>query len=335
MRIGQFLPELLVFGALSAFFSPPAFAETPVAGAPAPLAETLTGDAKQDYEAGKHLYESGDYAGALSKFQSAAQASGDPRLFWDAAVCQRAMNHYAGAIALVHRYLDSHSPLIAPEATRKAQDFLGAAEARTARLDVQSSEPGALVSVDGEAQGAVPLAADARIDLGTHRLTVSKDGFVDYATPLTVETTADVHVTAVLAPMASSVALSVAPSSPSPEGRLVVRAGSRDTIAVDGTPLGVGTWTGTLAPGPHSVRVTEPDSIPSESEVVVEEHQTRSVDVALRPARHAARVPMWLWVAGSAVLAAGAVTAGYFIFKPSEPAAANPTMGSIGTATLP
>lgn len=336
MRLGLFLLlPLAVLGVVLSFVAP-AFAQTqtPAADATPPLSETLSGDAKQDYEAGRRLYKDGDYAGALTKFQSAAGASGDPRLFWDAAVCERAMQHYARAIALVHRYLDSHSPLIGAEATRKAEDFLTAAGERTARLDVESSELGAVVSVDGEPQGATPLTADARIDMGSHRVTVTKDGFVEYATTLTVETTADVHVSAVLAPMAATVALSVAPSAASPLGRLVVRAGSRDTIAVDGAPVGVGTWTGALAQGSHSVRVTEPESLPFESEVVVEENQTRSVDVTLRPARHGPRVPVWLWVAGGAVLAAGAVTAGYFIFKPSEPGAAPATQGSIYTVYL-
>jgi hypothetical protein len=301
-----------------------AFAQTPAADArPAPLTESLVGDAKQDYEVGRQLYEAGDYAGALSQFQSAAKASGDPRLFWNQAVCERAMQHYSRAIALVHRYLDSHSPLIGPDAANSAQDFLSAAEARTARLDVQSNEPGAWVAIDGEAQGAIPLGAETRIDLGTHRLTVSKDGFAEYATTLSVETSADVHVTAVMTPLAPA------------EGRLVVRAGSRDAIAVDGVPVAVGAWRGALAPGPHSVRVTEPSSNPFESEVVIEEHQTRSLDVTLRPAKRTRGVPAWLWIAGGTVLAAGAVTAGYFAFRSSEPSQGAALQGTAGTATLP
>jgi tetratricopeptide (TPR) repeat protein len=106
MRIVLCLHLAVLGGALSCFFfAPAAFAQTPVADAPVPpLAETLVGDAKQDYDAGKSLFEAGDYAGALSKFQSASRASGDPRLFWNQAVCERAMQHYARAIALVHRY---------------------------------------------------------------------------------------------------------------------------------------------------------------------------------------------------------------------------------------
>jgi hypothetical protein len=312
-----------VFGAAFSYAAPAAFAQTDSRTSTRPLAETLGGEAKKDYESGKRLYERADYAGALSRFQSASRASSDPRLLWDAAVCERAMQHYARAIALVRRYLDSHSPLIGPEAERDAQDFLSAANARTAHLDVQSSEPGAAVSLDGEPLGAVPLAADTRIDLGTHPLMVNKEGFAAYRTTLTVVSSADIHVTAVLLPVAH------------PEGRLAVHAGDKDTIAVDGSPAGVGAWTGVLPPGPHSVRITGPDSSPFESEVVIEEHQTRSIDVTLRPMRHAGGLPVWAWIAGGTVLAAGAITASYFAFKPSEPQSAALIQASIYTVHLP
>ncbi len=322
MRMGL-LWHWAVFGAAFWFAAPAAFAQTDGRTSTRPLAETLGGEAKQDYESGKRLFEGGDYAGALSRFQRASRASSDPRLLWDAAVCERAMQHYARAIALVRRYLDSHSPLIGPEAERRAQDFLSAASARTAHLDVQSSEPGAAVFVDGEPLGTVPLAADARIDWGTHPLMVNKEGFAAYSTTLTVVSSADIHLTAVLVPIAH------------PEGRLAVHAGSKDAIAVDGSPVGVGAWTGVLPPGPHSVRVTEPDSSPFESEVVIEEHRIRPIDVTLRPARRAGGLPAWAWIAGGTVLAAGVITAGYFAFKPSEPQATTLIQASIYTVHLP
>src|ERR1700690_2450877 len=293
MRIGGFIRRA-VFGASLWLAAPAPYAQTSEGAPPPSLADTLAGDAKEAYETGRRLYESGDYAAALAKFQSASRESSDPRLLWNAAVCERAMQHYARALALVHRYLDSHSPLIAPDAERDARDFLVAAETRTAHLDVQASEPGAMVTVDGEPQGAAPLAADTRIDVGTHRVTVTKDGFAEYTTTLIVVSSAEVHLTAVLTPIAPA------------EGSLAVRAGRGDTIAVDGALVGLGTWTGTLPIGLHTVRVTERDSIPFETEVAVGDHQTRSVDITLRPVRRAAGVPAWAWVAGGVVLAAGA-----------------------------
>src|SRR5205085_12663957 len=76
--------------------APPAAAGT--------LAETLTGSAKQDYEAGRVLFEDQDYAGALLKFQHAFETTPDPRLLWNMAACEKSARNYASALALLERY---------------------------------------------------------------------------------------------------------------------------------------------------------------------------------------------------------------------------------------
>jgi hypothetical protein len=287
--------------------------------APPSLAEVLVGDAKSDYESGRTLYRAGDYAGALARFRSAARASQDPRLWWDEAACEAALAHYANAGRLMRRYLDSHSPLISPAAAEKAQDFLGETESRTARIDV-ANEPDAEVSIDDEPVGPIPSPSNVRVDLGVHRVRLTKPGFADATVIVMVSTTADIHVTTILVPLVRS-------------GRLVVRAGTRDAIAIDGKLVGAQAWTGGLPVGLYQLRVTGADSIPYEVQVTIEEGQTRSIDVTLRPARHAA-VPPWFWIAGGTVLALGAVTAGYFLLRSPE-STNKPIDGSLGTAALP
>src|SRR5688572_14149804 len=76
-------------------------------GAPATkqkgLGETLTGQAKQDYEAAKLLFTDGDHAGALIKFQAVFDTSKDPRLLWNLAACHKSLRHYASAIGLLRQ----------------------------------------------------------------------------------------------------------------------------------------------------------------------------------------------------------------------------------------
>jgi hypothetical protein len=304
-------------------------ARVPSASARAPavpsLGDVLVGDAKHDYEAGKALYDGGDYAGALAKFESAARASGDPRLWWDAAACEAGMQHYARASRLMKRYLDSRSPLVGPDAAQTARGFLEETESRTARLDVASNEADAVVFIDDEPVGAAASPSGFRVDTGEHRVRVSKAGFSDYAATLAVASTADVLVTATLHPVVAPV---------EPRARLAVRAGRRDAIEVDGQLVGLQAWTGLLPVGPHRVRVLAQDSLPFESDVTLGDDESRTMDVTLRPAHRAAGIPAWVWIAGSTVLAAGAITAGYFLFKP-ESEAASPMGGSLGMAQVP
>jgi hypothetical protein len=322
------LPRAAAPPAASASSVPPSASVTPTTvssplePAPLPLGDVLTGEAKSDYEAGRALFGKQEYAGALEKFESAARASRDPRLWWNAAACEAAMTHYASAGRLMKRYLDSRSPVISPNAAQEARDFLDETEHRTANLDVTSNEPDAIVFIDDEPIAAAAWPSGFRVDPGTRHVRVTKRGFSDYALTLVVASTADVRVDAVLRPSANT-------------GRLVVRAGARDAIAIDGTLVGVQSWSGPLAAGPHRIRLTGPDSVPFESNVTVEDDQTRSVDVTLPPARHAAGLPAWLWIAGSTALAAGAIAAGYFLFKTDESPAGSPIDGSLGTARAP
>ena len=72
--------------------------ETPAAESPPPppsLSESLSGAAKAEYDAGKLLYQDGDYAGAQLKFRAAYETSKDPRLLWNMAAAEKNLRHYA------------------------------------------------------------------------------------------------------------------------------------------------------------------------------------------------------------------------------------------------
>ncbi|HYQ14356.1 MAG TPA: hypothetical protein VEQ58_01320, partial [Polyangiaceae bacterium] len=72
-----------------------AFGQAPTSAAPPPLAETLTGSAKNDYDTALLLYKSGDFSGAEQRFASAYRASRDVRLLWNSAACEQGQRHYA------------------------------------------------------------------------------------------------------------------------------------------------------------------------------------------------------------------------------------------------
>jgi hypothetical protein len=289
---------------------------------PRPLGETLTGDAKRDYEAALLLHKSGDFAGAERRFSSAYDATKDVRLLWNAAACEQALRHYSKAIALVRRYLSSRSPLITEEAERNARAFLDAALPLTARLVVKVDEPGSSAYLDGEPLGVLPLDAETRVDFGTHRLVVSKPRFVDDTQTFTVTSSADVEVTAKLEAVVH-------------EGRLVVRAGKGDAIALDGHFRALSTFDGVLPSGKHRLRVTATGSRPFETNVLVEDDRTRALDVTLAPSPVAFGLPTWAWLAGGAAVIAGAGAATYFLTRSTGSERDALPSGSAGKVQLP
>ena len=290
---------------------------------PPSIASLLGPDGLRDYEAARLLYESGDFAGAYLKFLSAYEASRvgpggerDPRLLWNAAACERALRHYANAIVLVRRYLESRSPLITEEAAENARAFIAAASAMTVPLSIEANVPGAVAYVDDVFVGPVPLPDGTRVDLGTHRVLVRKTGHTGHAATVTTSGQA-VHVKALLRPIQH-------------RGRLSIRTRADASIHVDGVFRGRGRFEGELPSGPHAVRVTAEGRKPFEREVVLVDDRTRSMDVTLEAQPSAKSLPAWAYVAGGVALSMGAAAGAYFLLRDDGAG----TRGSLGTVAL-
>jgi hypothetical protein len=311
---------VLAVALATAVVSPAIHAQTPTP--PRSLADSLTGEARRDYDAALVLHDIGDFAGAVRNFRSAYQASNDVRLLWNEAACEQAMRHYAKAIVLMRRYLASGSPLITPETEQSARAFIDAALPLTVRLVVDATPAGASVRLNGELVGTTPLDPDVRVDFGTHQLVVTKTGLIEESKSLAVTSPSDVHVKVSLEPKLR-------------RGRLLVRAGKRDSISLDGRFVGVGTYDDAVESGRHVLRVTAPGSHPFEARVTVEDDRTRAIDVLLQPEPVSARIPTWLWIAGGSLLAAGAGVAGYFALRTSDDESRALPPGSAAEVRLP
>jgi PEGA domain len=282
--------------------SPPSPSPSSAVG-PAPLAATLTGEAKASYESGKLLYADGDYEGARVKFDAAYQKAKDPRLLWNVAACEKNLRHYARALELLRTYVAEGGALLTEQDRAEAADVIRVMEPLTAKLIVKVSEPGAEVTVDDDAVGTSPVRPVV-VDIGTRHVRVKKAEFEDAAKDVNVGGGNDVEVAVTLVRIVH-------------EGRMVVNAQPGDVIAVDGTTVGTGTWSGVLRSGAHGLRVSAPKKVTYEAEIVVQDKQIREVPVTLQPVPSSG-VPVWVWIAGSAVVVTGATVGGYFLFRSKD-----------------
>jgi hypothetical protein len=278
----------------------PAPAPAPAAP-PKPLSESLEGPAKAAYEAGKLLYGDGDFKGARVKFQAAFDASKDPRLLWNMAACEEKLRHYAKAVTDIDRYLTESGTQITDQDRAEAKQLHDTLQGFTAALTFKVNEPDADVSIDGEVVGKSPLAAPMVTDIGEHGILVHKDGFLDFTKTVQIS-----------GPLSIDVQL----DKEKHEGRLDVKAPDGAEIKIDGQSVGVGSWSGTLPSGGHQLTVSASGMRTSQSEVVLQDSQTRSVDVALEPASDGTfgGLPGWAW-AVTGVVVAGCAVGGYFLFR--------------------
>ncbi len=153
---------------------PPAPPAAPVTDAapPAarPLNESLSGMAKAEYEGGRVLYADRDYANAIIKFEKAHELSGDPRLLWNMAVCEKNMRRYARMLRTIRRYQTEAAPLLSADERTQAAEIIKTVETFVSALKLTASEGGADVYVDDDRLGTTPLAEPIMVDLAKRRI---------------------------------------------------------------------------------------------------------------------------------------------------------------------
>jgi hypothetical protein len=280
--------------------------------------------AKAEYAAARILYDDGDFAGALEKLRSAYDMSKDPRLLWNMAACQKNLRHYAEVVRLVDRYLAEGQGYVSESDRSDATSLLDTVRDFISRVEITSNEGGATVYIDEAAVGTTPLSSPLPVDMGSHKVRVSKSGFVDFTT-------------AVELPGGRPFSISAELVAEHHEGKLRVVAEPRDVLQIDGKAVGTGLWEGVLKSGTHSVYVTGNGKIAHQTEVVISDNQVSSLHVSLedRPVQLAERssVPAWVWIAGGVLVAGGGVGA-YFLLKPHDAGYQSPSEGNWGAISL-
>ena len=233
-----------------------------------PLSQSLTGAAKADFDAAKLLANDGDFSGALIKFQSAYDQSKDPRLLWNVAFCHKNLRHYAKVLSTLRRYVDEGGAVLSANDKKEAQDLIALIEPFTTKATIRVNESGAAISVDEEQLGMSPLAAPAVLDIGERHIRVTKEGFRTFEKAIPIGGSNEITVDVVL-------------EKELHEGKLIVNAPPNALITLDDKPVGTQKLEQTVLSGGHQIRVTAPGMHPFQTEVVIQDKETRSVDVAL------------------------------------------------------
>ena len=284
-----------------------------------PLAQALSGAAREAYSSAQVLVNNGDYTGAYAKFWQAYELSKDPRLLFNMAVCARNTHDYARMQGLLARYQREAGSSMAADDKADVENALATIRTLVGAVKLSVSEAGAAVLVDGQQVGTTPLADPIVLNLGKHTLSVTKGGFqsaeqaLDIAggseTPIALTLVAQRHV-----------------------ARLIVGSDEGATVVVDGQNAAKGHFEGQVAPGRHEVSVTEPGKLPYKAQIDLRDGEMRSLDVTLESeARGGA--PIWPWIVGGALVAAGAAVGGYFLFQPQDQTLGVPD-GRSGTVRL-
>ncbi len=233
-----------------------------------PLSQSLSGTAKVDFDAAKLLANDGDYAGALIKFQNAFENSKDPRLLWNVAFCHKNLRHYAKVLSTLKRYIEEGGTVLTANDRKEAQELMALIEPFTTRATFRVTESGSAIYVDDELLGLSPLPSPALLDIGERHVRVVKDGFRVFEKNLAIGGSSEVNVDVTLEKEVH-------------EGKLIVNAPASALIYLDDKEVGKQKLEQSIASGGHQIRVAAPGMHTFQTEVVIRDNETRSVDVAL------------------------------------------------------
>ncbi len=174
-------------------------AQATVPASAASVRDALPAEAKADFDRGADLFKRGDPTAARAAFLSAYSGSGEPRVLFNVAVCEKELGHHASAIAALEKSLASADRALPREYIQRTAEAIETLRRHVATVSVDVSVASAVLRLDGEIVRERQLV----IDPGQHVLTASKEGFESAATTFAAKAGEQARVSLVLAPSTS------------------------------------------------------------------------------------------------------------------------------------
>ena len=121
---------------------------------------------------GSVLYERGDYAGALEKFNAAYAAYPSPKLMFNIGQADRDLSRPVEALEAFEKFL-AGAPEASPETRADARNSVAELQEKLGQIRIDCDRADTEVSIDGKSVGLTPLADLIWATPGHHQVTAS------------------------------------------------------------------------------------------------------------------------------------------------------------------
>ena len=273
-------------------FAPDLVAQPARPGKPKTVREELPPSAVRAWDDGRLLLQqqNPDYEKALVKFREAYEASANPRVLYNVAVCQKNLNQYARAAATFRQELKESNGRLSQGEVSDIEASIAALERFVATVAITVNEEGAEVLVDGDRVGVTPLAGPLSVDIGTRAVRVRKAGFV--------ESTKDVLVRT-----GDAVKLSIELEATDKKARVSVTVVGAPgaTITMDGTDLGPAPFTGEVGIGRHTFTASAGGFVTATQTSEIRYREAMNITLALAKKRQEGRLRVEASVPGATI----------------------------------
>ncbi len=119
---------------------------------------------------GSAMYQSGDYASALEKFEEAYRTYTSPKIWFNIGQANRDLRQFADSMAAFEKFLVGASDA-SPEAIADARKAVAELKPKLGRVQIECQTSGAEVSIDGKVVGQAPLLDPIWVMPGRHQIT--------------------------------------------------------------------------------------------------------------------------------------------------------------------
>ncbi len=266
-------------------------------------------EAEERFFKGKKLIEADQYDKAILEFKESYKLNPAPTVLYNIAVCYEILNKYADAAAFMKKYLDEGKEKIKPEQQKKAEQKLEELEGFIGGLNIEVSEAGAAISVDGKDRGEGP-AADLKVDVGKHHIVVKKPGFKEWKGEVNVVSGKTKKVSVKLAALSGAKPVHGKDGAAQAElAVLSVKCKQKNaTVIIDGRQAAGVPLRKELPSGFHEVEVSAKGYDAWTDTVDLKPGENYTVDIQLTK-KKAGKSLWWLWAALGVVVGGGVAAA--------------------------
>jgi hypothetical protein len=135
-------------------------------------------DADRHFKSGVALFKEAKFGEALAEFERAYEIAPHPTVLYNIAGCHRELSHYGEAVKFYKRFLAEGKSVAPKDKLAAAQSELDVLLARIARITVAAPD-GAVLSVDGNEIGTMPVEMPLMVAPGEHKIVVRSQGMRD------------------------------------------------------------------------------------------------------------------------------------------------------------
>jgi PEGA domain len=159
------------------------------------------------------LYQQGDVAGALDKFQAAYASFPSPKLMFNIGQANRDLSRPVEALEAFEKFLVGAADA-SPEMIADARKSVAQLQKKLGRIQVDCESAGAEVSVDGKSVGLTPLPELIWVTPGRHQVTAKHASAAPAIEDVDVTAGSVSTVTMRLRPLAASLSASAPKAAP-------------------------------------------------------------------------------------------------------------------------